>query len=186
MAASMLSLIVAALLPLGGDALLAAPYRQQAQDIRRMMEGVRMETENTMDTTRSTAAAPVGRPQMALSKTSQEVILAEGQLDTSLMRSADRIEQDMQTMRANEASQKRAALTSQNQETQRERAARYFETHGFNKVNVILGLHAAKGSATPLKPSAEEMHEDAEDDEDYHKRWAAADALRMKRPAAVA
>merc|ERR1719468_116718 len=141
------------------------------------------------------AAGPTERPPVALSKTSQEVVSAEGQLDTSLMRSAARIEQEMQAMGdSSEASQKKAALTSQSQETQRDRAARYFETHGLSKMNSMLGLHAATESAAPPKTSPEAVHEDAEavhedaeeEDEDYHKRWAAADALRLRRPAAVA
>merc|ERR1719150_2849834 len=98
------------------------------------------------------------------------------------MRSADRIEQEMQGMRdSTKVSQKRAALTSQGQETQHDRAARYFETHGLSKMNLMLGLHSSEAVAPSIA-----MHEEADDDEDYHKQWAAADALRLKRPAAVA
>jgi len=177
----------------GCDAIVSSPYRQQAQDIRRMMEGVRLETEDAMKD--SSASQPAHVP-LALSGASKDVAFGEDvALDSALMRSADRIERDMEARsvaQPQSATRKRTVLAVQHQESQQDRAARYFAVHGLGKVGEMLGLGASKqlvlkaeaearsasdASKATLAVTAEETNDD---EDDYHKRWAAADALRLK------
>jgi len=175
-------------------------YDAQVNDVKAMMEGVRAQTEGS--------SAPVAAPVASvLAKTAElspgEHFLGEHKLDDDLMDKADQVASIMKhaaqeedpTVTKPESSKASLAVKVSVTESESQRAARFFATHGMMKIGSMLGdeLSAeAKGraveehSVTQTKtvasaPSARLDILEDDDDEAYKKQWAAVDALRNRR-----
>lgn len=114
-------------------------YQTQAEDVAKMMESVRYQAERGGDSSSQIASAK--------KLTGSDVHMPTPELipglNADLMRKADEIEQDVRRLEPGATSaskkKKKTLLASQRQETQRERAARYFATHGMEDVGRLLG-----------------------------------------------
>merc|ERR1719253_1356035 len=99
-----------------------------------MMESVRTKTEGG-------SAKPVVAAVAAKAPAAASSERFPG-LDKDLMERADRVAEEMRAMdepKAPEAAAKKAALASESQESRRDRAARFFATHGMKGVGSMLG-----------------------------------------------
>merc|ERR1719236_297491 len=127
-------------------------YTSESDDVRRMMEGVRMQTEGGG----MTEAAKKSKSVL----TSQDTQVAAGEffphehdLDAMLMKKADEVQADMRVEAAAPDPTKPKASLGQSRvtvkESQSARAARFFATHGMGKVAHLLGDElSAKAAAT--------------------------------------
>merc|ERR550537_677332 len=101
-----------------------------------MMEQVRVQTEGK-------AAVPaVAAVAKKTAKATDEYFPGEHDLDKELFAKADEVQKEVANMKdptVEDAPKKAAALNAQSQESQQQRAARYFAAHGMKKVGHMLG-----------------------------------------------
>mmetsp|Transcript_16421 Transcript_16421/g.49431 ORF Transcript_16421/g.49431 Transcript_16421/m.49431 type:complete len:212 (-) Transcript_16421:61-696(-) len=197
---------------LGSAAALRGPdARAEADEVRAMMESVRVKTEG-------------GDAKPLVSAVAKKAPVAGGRgerfpgLDKDLMERADRVAEEMREMNEPSPAPKKALLASKSQESRQERAARFFATHGMKGVGSMLGDSlSADAEAAALKEQDESKRmvqqamsetgikipksssgsssrsastesfdaiDDMQDEEDAaaQARWKAVDALRRKRP----
>merc|ERR1719379_1529324 len=141
MAAKMLSL-VALLLAYPCSAALRGPsFADEADDVRKMMEGVREKTEG------DAAASPAAQAAKSTALASQkleagEFFPGEHKLDDQLMKKADQAAALMKEVEKEGDPTKKSTKTSLAKvatESKAQRAARYFALHGMKKIGHVLG-----------------------------------------------
>merc|ERR1719218_503646 len=125
---------IAALFLLSGAALaLKGPtnYADEAANVMKMMEAVRVETGG------KPKAAPVVQKAAASAKDGE---MFPG-LDDELMNKADNIEKELQNLDTAKEGTKKLTLAAKkdDKETSKDRAARFFATHGMMDMGKLLG-----------------------------------------------
>ncbi|CAK0856805.1 unnamed protein product [Prorocentrum cordatum] len=174
-------------------------YADEVGEVRGLMERVRRETEHINNPHRISSAHPQVRPAKSSAAGALAAALRPGELDKELLSSADRVRKELDAMRKADAPKpkKAAMLASSKRETQEDRAARYFATHGMAQEAKLLGMGedvqkvgAMSSASTPTlvrsAPHAAAPDGSRAQAQDYHRRWGAVDALRHRRPPGLA
>lgn len=118
-------------------------FTEEASDVKSFMDNVRYQTEGGSRPEAPPPSAGV-QERPAAQQHDDDLYPGQQEFDDQLFHKANLIEEDLKHMPAFQGSARKPVIALQQQESEQDRARRYFATHGMAPIGDILGKYASK------------------------------------------